>query len=219
MNTFGIMNERSKRGSRIVLVIAIILVILVGAACGWYFLKYKPEQQAKEMARLEQIAKEEAEQKRKELEAQKKVKYDQLLVEANSAYEIQNWDSARSLYAEASSLFPNETHPKNQILLIDEKLAEIAALEVKRAAGIIETISTRTGRFYIILSSSIDDDLALDYAKKLVSQGVDTKIIEHDDSNHLYYRVAVGDFSTQKQADESVPSYSTYSSEIWVLKY
>lgn len=213
------MNEHSNKSGKTTGIIVIVVVVIVGVVGAWYFGSYKPEQEAKEKARLEQIAKAEAEKKRQEQAAQRKARYDQLIVDADAAFEMEDWVTAQSQYSEASSLFPNEQYPKDQLVLVNEKLDEIAALEARKAAGVVETVSSRSGRFYIIVSSSIDEDLASDYAKKLAKDGNNVKIIEHDSPDHLYYRVAVGDYDNLQQATASLPSFSSFGEGVWVLRF
>ncbi|MEO9871805.1 SPOR domain-containing protein [Ekhidna sp.] len=214
------MNNQSNRGNKTLLII-LVIILLIGSALGiWYWGIYKPEQEAKEKARLEQVAKQEAEQKRKEQEAQKKINYDELIENADTEFEQENWETAYSLYSDASSLFPNQQYPQDQLALVNAELDEKAALEAKRAAGIVETVSSLTGRFYIIISSSVDGDLAMDYASKLSKEGNNVKIIEPDaTTNKLFHRVSVGDYDTWDQAVNASTSFTNYGSEIWVLKY
>lgn len=196
-----------------------IIVLVVLALGGWYFFMFKPAQEAKEKARLEQIVKEKAEQQRKELAIQRKAKCVKLIKDGDVAFEQENWEIAQPLYSEALSLFPNQQYPKDQLAFVNAKLDEMATLEANRAAGIIESVSTRTGRFYVIVSSSVDDDLALDYASDLSKEGNDVKIIEHDDGKHLFYRVSLGDYDTRDKAVKASASFSNYGKGIWVLKY
>ena len=63
--------------------------------------------------------------------------------------------------------------------MVNAKLDEIAAREARREEGVIETITSPNGRFYVIVSSSVDDDLAMDYARKLSQQGNNIKIIRN----------------------------------------
>ena len=132
---------------------------------------------------------------------------------------LEEWETAGSLYSEASSLQPNESYPKDQLQIVNAQLDEIAAREARAAAGEVEVITSRTGRFYVIVSSSIDQDLAMDYAQKLAREGNVVKIIEHDARDHLYYRVAVEDYGTREEAEAAAPSMGNYGDGVWVLSY
>jgi Na+-transporting NADH:ubiquinone oxidoreductase subunit NqrC len=214
------MGEDSNRRNKTVVVIVIIVLVLAVLTGVWYWSMYKPEQEAKEKARIEQIAKVEAEKKRKELAAQKKVKYDKLIENAAAEFEQGNWETAHSLYTEASTLSPDQQYPKDQLVIVNAKLDEIAALEANIAAGIVETVSSATGRVYVIVSSSVDGDLAMDYAIKLAKEGNYVKIIKPVLNNKVYHRVSVGDYGTWKEAKTAITAASnTYGTEVWPLKY
>lgn len=207
------------RSNRILLILVVIIVIVGVAIGGYYVFSYLPEQEAKEKARLEQIAKDEAEKKRQEAAAQRKARYDQLIVDADAAYDQENWQAASALYSEASSLLPNQQYATDQLTLVNTKLDEIAALEAKKAAGFVETVAVPTGRFYVIVSSSVDGDLAMDYATKLAKEGNDVKIIGPDDTNPLFSRVSVGDYDSWDEAVSAISTFNSYGTELWVLKY
>jgi hypothetical protein len=210
------MGEDSNRRNKTVVVIVIIVLVLAILTGVWYWFIYKPEQEAKEKARIEQIVKVDAEKKRKELQAQKKAKYEKFIENADTAFEGESWDAAHSTYSEALSLFPKEAYPQDQLTLVNEKLAEISA---KSVTGIIENITSATGRFYIVASSSIDGDLAMDYGKKLAAEGTSVKIIEPY-SDIRYYRVSLSDYDTWDNAVTASASFNTTSGDmIWILNY
>lgn len=101
-----------------------------------------------------------------------------------------------------------------------EEEARLKAAQVPaKVDGTIETLSERTGRYYVVVSSSVDGDLAMDRAKKLSAEGKSTKIIPPF-GKWKYYRLAIGDFdsfaSAQSNADASK---GEYGNELWVLKY
>ncbi|MBI1767540.1 MAG: SPOR domain-containing protein [Bacteroidetes bacterium] len=101
----------------------------------------------------------------------------------------------------------------------DERLKREAAANAKPADGTIETLADRTGRYYVVVSSSVDGDLAMDRAKKLSAEGKSTKIIPPF-GKWKFYRLCIGDFdsfaSAQSNADASKPEYGD---ALWVLKY
>jgi len=198
------------------LVIFFALVLGVGA---WYLFTYRPKQEAIKKARLEQIAREEAEKQRKELEVQQKAAYDTLIIKADTAFNLENWDSARSRYTQASSLLPNEQYPRDQLALISTRLEETAASEAGKVAGVVETVSCTSGRFFVIVSSSIDGDLAKDYAARLAKEGKYVKIIVPNAANSLFHRVSIGDYDTREQARSATELNGAFGNEAWILKY
>ena len=214
------MSNLSRRDKNIVATITVIIFLLVGGVGAWYWFIYKPEQEKIEKARLERIEKEKAEKQREEQAAkQKAADYDSLIASADAEFKLESWESARSQYTDALSLFPNEPYPRDQLAFINAQLEEIAALEVRKTAGIVETVSSTSGRFFVIISSSIDGDLAMDYAKKLAKEGNYVKVIEPDAANLLFHRVSIGDYETREQAKTAAQSNNYFGDGVWVLKY
>jgi hypothetical protein len=97
--------------------------------------------------------------------------------------------------------------------------AEEEARNAKPAIGTIETLSAKTGRFYVIVSSSIDGDLIMDEAQRMSARGVSTKIIPPF-GKWKFYRLTISDQDTfalaQTKADESK---AEFGSGLWVMRY
>ena len=86
-------------------------------------------------------------------------------------------------------------------------------------AGTIETLSERTGRYYVVIASAIDGDLVMDYARKLSAKGVNAKIIPPF-GNVKFHRLTVAEgesFAAAQQTAESLKS--EYTNGAWVMKY
>ncbi|MEJ2004444.1 MAG: SPOR domain-containing protein [Cyclobacteriaceae bacterium] len=99
--------------------------------------------------------------------------------------------------------------------------AEAAALaeEENDEPGTIETISERTGRYYIIVTSSIDGDLAMDYAKDLAADGNSVKIIAPY-GNVKFHRVAVANVESLGEAETRMNELKAeYGDGVWVMRY
>jgi len=88
------------------------------------------------------------------------------------------------------------------------------------AVGSIETLSGRSGRYYVVVASSIDGDLTMDYAKKLSAKGITTKIIPPF-GNSKFHRLAVaeGDTYANAQATADGMKGGEYGDKVWVVKY
>lgn len=86
-------------------------------------------------------------------------------------------------------------------------------------AGTIETLSARTGRYYVVIASAIDSDLLMDYAKKLGAKGVSSKIIPPY-GKHKVSRITIaeGDSFVDAQAKADALK-AEYGDALWVLKY
>ncbi|MEM6642924.1 MAG: SPOR domain-containing protein [Bacteroidota bacterium] len=200
--------------------IVTITVLLIAVGIGaWYWFSYKPKKEAEEQARLEQIAKEEAEKERIAKAAEKKLKYDKLIVEADSAFNQENWESARIGYQEAGTLFPKEQYPKEQLVLVQTKLDEIAARNQRLSEGVVESITSPIGQYFVIVSSSIDDDLAMDYAQKLLMEGTEVQIVAHNFNDLPFFGVSVGAYSSREEAASVASGLTQYPLSPWVLKF
>jgi len=94
-----------------------------------------------------------------------------------------------------------------------------AAIAVKPAIGTIETLSTPTRRYYVVVASAVDGDLTMDYAKKLSAKGISTRIIPPF-GKWKFYRLTLGDFDTYALAQTSADLAKTEFGEgAWVIRY
>lgn len=113
----------------------------------------------------------------------------------------------------------------------DERLAEQQRLEDEQkkaaavatatpAAGSIQKLEGRTGRYYVVVASSVDGDLIMDYAQKLSKKGVTTKIIPPFGKS-IFHRLAVaeGDTYANTQASADGMKGGEYGDKVWVIKY
>ena len=91
---------------------------------------------------------------------------------------------------------------------------------VKSAApGEIVSVTERTGRVYAIIASFIDGDIAMDYAKKLSSEGKGVKIIAPYGKSRNY-RITISDYASVGEATSNLASLkSNYGDGVWALKY
>ncbi len=85
--------------------------------------------------------------------------------------------------------------------------------------GTIEKLEARTGRYYVVVASAIDDDLIMDYANQLSQKGVSSKIIPPFGKSK-FYRIAVADGGTFAEAQGIADSRKPdFTDALWVLKY
>lgn len=85
--------------------------------------------------------------------------------------------------------------------------------------GTVETLNERTGRYYVVVASSIDGDLIMDFAKRLTDKGLNAKIIAPY-GNVRFHRLTVAEgesFAAAQQTAEQLKG--EYSDAIWVIKY
>lgn len=102
----------------------------------------------------------------------------------------------------------------------ERKRLEAEAAIAKPAVGTFETLTSRTGRYYVVVASAVDGDLISDYARKLSAKGTSSKIIPPF-GKWKFYRLTVGsDFDSyaaaQTSADSSKPEFGEGA---WVIKY
>jgi len=85
--------------------------------------------------------------------------------------------------------------------------------------GEVRTITERTQRYYVIISSSIDGDLAMDLAKELAEQGNSPSIIPPY-GDKIYYRLAIDDRGSFQEAQTRADELKAdHGDGLWVLKY
>lgn len=103
-----------------------------------------------------------------------------------------------------------------------QKEAEAAAVAEEEAnkVGTVQTISSRTSRYYVVVASNVDGDLAMDYGKKISQEsGVNVTIIEPFGKS-LFHRITVDAADTYADAQSIADGLkSTYGGGVWVIKY
>ncbi|MGB3183456.1 MAG: SPOR domain-containing protein [Cyclobacteriaceae bacterium] len=104
----------------------------------------------------------------------------------------------------------------------DDGFSEPEPIEEEPAepvTGQINNLSSRTGRYYVVVSSFFDGDMAKDYADKLSNDGVNVSIILPSGKNK-FHRVAVDDFDSYAAAvDKAEELKATYGNETWAVRY
>lgn len=101
----------------------------------------------------------------------------------------------------------------------EERLRQEALAKATPPVGTIEILSARTKRYYVIITSDIDDDLLMDYAKRLSATGVNLKVIPPFGGKQ-FHRLAIADHDTFASAQTNADAAkATYGNGVWVLKY
>jgi hypothetical protein len=71
----------------------------------------------------------------------------------------------------------------------------------------------------VVISSAIDVDLSMDYAKKLSKDGTAIKIIPPFGKSQ-FHRLTIGDFDTFADAQANADNLKAkYGNAVWVIKY
>jgi cell division septation protein DedD len=155
-----------------------VITVLVSGAI-WYFGFYRPQQQAEEKARQEQLAKQAAAEA---AAAKKKAEAERLAAE-QAANEAADADEAASKEASFS------------------------------------TISEPTGRYYVVIASFIDADMANDLGEKLKADGVSSALLTPKGSKK-FNRLTLGDFGSFNEAQEEANKLKAeFGDGLWVLKF
>lgn len=85
--------------------------------------------------------------------------------------------------------------------------------------GSVTAISGKTGRYYVIIGSFIDADMARDYADKLAAQGNQVSVLEPS-GNAKFYRLGVNDAASFSEASAALDNLkNTFGQDIWVIRY
>ena len=88
-----------------------------------------------------------------------------------------------------------------------------------KAIGAISEISQPLDKYYLIVASFLDNDLAFDYAEKLILSGSNVIIIPPFSTSKLT-RVALLEYETLDKANIGLDKYKDeFDEQLWVLKY
>ena len=205
-----IMKEKKGRGG---LILFIIVLIIIGGGSAGYFYYYKPMMDQKG--------------------------YDENIALGENALQSNLYEEAIEAFRKAKEFKPDESFPDEQIAKAesarealeqkkadeeaqaeaDRKAQEALRAQSAKQAGVVEVLSGRTGKFYIVVASNIDEDLARDYADKLSKNG-ETAVVIPAYKKGAYTKVTVGGAfdsasTAQSQADQIKGQYTN----AWVIKY
>ena len=88
-----------------------------------------------------------------------------------------------------------------------------------KGIGVISEISQPLNKYYLIVASFLDNDLAFDYAEKLILSGSNVIIIPPFSTSKLT-RVALLEYETLDKANIGLDKYKDeFDEQLWVLKY
>ncbi|WP_339926084.1 hypothetical protein [uncultured Cyclobacterium sp.] len=101
-----------------------------------------------------------------------------------------------------------------------EAVIEEAEVEEENLPGLSEINSRENApRYFLVVASFIDDDLARDYSNRLNKKGVNTFLIHPYGKIH-YYRLAIGQYENVDLGLEAIEEVQeNYKENLWVLKY
>lgn len=115
-----------------------------------------------------------------------------------------------------------EQQEKQRLADLERQAAEQRRLDSLAAIpkeGTIETLTDRTGRYYVVVASALDQDLLMDYAKDLSDKGVSSKIIPPF-GRHKVSRISIAEGDSFDAAQTIANGLKAeYGDAVWVLKY
>ncbi len=98
-----------------------------------------------------------------------------------------------------------------------EKEPEPAPEPVKQA-GVFE-INQPTGRYHVIVASSIDKDLVMDYGKRLAKKGMTCNVLAPR-GNKKFHRLSIADYvSLNDAAIKAEQLKGEFGDGVWVIRY
>ncbi len=113
----------------------------------------------------------------------------------------------------------NAAQLREQQLAEERRIADSLANAMALKEGVVETLSERTGRYYVVIASAIDDDLLMDNAQKLSKNGAHVRIIPPF-RNVQFFRLAIEDGDTFADAQSKADNLKgEYGDGVWVIKY
>ncbi len=102
---------------------------------------------------------------------------------------------------------------------VAEARPEKAILKTEKAVVTAETLTQKTGRFYIVAGGFTSEANATKLQKKLIADGLTSKIIAPGKESRLN-RVTINEFETREEALSQLPELTpTYGKALWVLEY
>ena len=108
---------------------------------------------------------------------------------------------------------------REQQLAEERRVADSLANAMTPKEGVVETLTERTGRYYVVVASAIDDDLLLDNAHKISKSGAHVRIIPPY-RNVKFFRLTVDDGDTFAEAQAKADNLKgDYGDGVWVIKY
>lgn len=117
-------------------------------------------------------------------------------------------ESAFSKIEDEPEAIPPEPEVQEDII---EEPEEIKLTEI--------TSKIEVPRYFVVVGSFIDDDLAKDYSEKLNKMGKNTFLI-HPYGDIAFYRLSVGQFENLDAALTAIDGLkSDFEENLWVLKY
>ena len=115
-----------------------------------------------------------------------------------------------------------EAEVKKEVIpepVIEKVLEPEVPESIPKAIGEISEISQPLDKYYLIAASFLDNDLAFDYAEKLILSGSNVILIL-DFHVRYFTRVALLEYETLDKANVGLDKFKDeFDEQLWVLKY
>lgn len=111
-----------------------------------------------------------------------------------------------------------ETERQAELAAQATREAEMAVQNAEPEIGTVTAITDKTGRYYVVIGSFVDGDLAVDRGNALAKDGVNTSVLAATDAKR-YYRLAINDFDSFAEAQDHANGEKGNYAGAWVLKY
>ncbi len=100
----------------------------------------------------------------------------------------------------------------------EEEARQAVEAEEQVNAG-VQILSERSGRYYIVLESFIDEDFAKDFGNKIAQEGTPSFLIPPYSKKKMQ-RVAIGGYDSMDEAQSALDDLSgEFGTGKWILKY
>jgi hypothetical protein len=121
---------------------------------------------------------------------------------------------------DAAAKLRKEEEPKTLLRQEAEQRRADSLANIQKV-GSIETLSGRTGQYYVVAASAIDDDLLMDFANKLIKQGTHVRVIPPFGKDAKFYRLAIEAKETYADAQAAADGMKggDFGDQLWVVKY
>jgi hypothetical protein len=122
--------------------------------------------------------------------------------------------------AKAAALAAENKRAEEQRLAAEQAVNEAADVDEQASQeSAFTTISESTGRYYIVIESFVDSDMAADYGKELATKGFSTALLSPQ-GKRKFHRLTAGDYGTFVAAQEEANRLKAeFGEDLWVLKY
>ena len=129
-------------------------------------------------------------------------------------------EAADKLKADEAAKAAAKKRQEEQRLAAEQKANQAAdADEIASEEATFATISEPTGRYYIVIESFVDSDMATDYGKELETKGFSTALLSPR-GKRKFHRLTMGDFGSFVDAQEGANKLKAeFGEDLWVLKY